>query len=243
MKKRLYVLLAILLCVTMLTFLATPTMANQGNPGNSGNGRGSGNTDSNRNIIGGNQGNFGNSGNGQGAGNTGVNQGNPGNSGNGQGSDNTGVIQGNLGNFSNGQGSGNTGSNQGNPNNAENRIAHPRTRGITMLYLYVIRNGATEKCEVILQWEGTDLYSAWKFTSCLVKSTNLLFPTTYGTIDGSTKITGAMATGTVLLGYVNIPTNVTHVSVNVFDVQGYCYSGDVGFTSPIAIGNNLVKIN
>lgn len=97
-----------------------------------------------------------------------------------------------------------------------------RTRGATVLAAYTIRSGNTEKCEIYLSWAGTDLYSSWKFSSCTIDNAGvLIFNEEYGTIKGATKNVTAAAAGTVKLGEVNIPTDVTQARIKISGLQGY----------------------
>lgn len=63
-------------------------------------------------------------------------------------------------------------------------LQHAITRGVSIVWVDVIRSGNTESCESILSWAGTDLYSLWKFTDCVVDDANYLYNTEYGTIHG-----------------------------------------------------------
>lgn len=92
----------------------------------------------------------------------------------------------------------------------------------SILTTSIIRDGNTEDCEIYLNWSGTDLYNAWKFTSCTVDNAGILiFHKEYGEIDGTTKYVTAASKGTVKLGEVKIPTDVTRARVNISGLQGY----------------------
>lgn len=104
---------------------------------------------------------------------------------------------------------------------ADGAIGNTSTRGDSILAIFIIRDGTTENCEVYLSWSGTDLYNAWKFTSCTIDNGNLLFNKVYGTISGTTKYVSGAAVGTVKLGDVNIPSDVTKARALISGLQGY----------------------
>lgn len=92
---------------------------------------------------------------------------------------------------------------------------------------FIGRNGSTIQCAVYLTWCGlNEIYSNWRFKSLKITSNNLIFKDTYGIFgNGSTYSTYTVSSvgyvGTVKIGSVNIPTDVTKVRGDVDNLQGY----------------------
>lgn len=100
----------------------------------------------------------------------------------------------------------------------------------------VYRSGNTQQCQVYLFWSGTDVFNALRFTSLTVKNTSDLFPITYGTFGAKTYSTVGSSTGSVLVGTVNIPTNVTQVRITANGLQMYrIYPSPAGWISGIPL--------
>lgn len=126
--------------------------------------------------------------------------------------------------------------------NAEGMITNSATAEDTVLAITIIRNGNTETCEVYLYWSGSDYYNAWKFTECEVCDAGILFwKDVYGTISGTTKYVTAAATGSVKLGEVSIPTDITEAKANISGLQGYCLS-TASWRSALIVGK-MADIN
>ncbi|MDR1615858.1 MAG: hypothetical protein LBR98_02450 [Syntrophomonadaceae bacterium] len=111
-------------------------------------------------------------------------------------------------------------------NELENESALQRaTRGATTISAAVIRNGSSSGCELYLNWTGDELYSGFRYKKITVKSTSILFPTTYGTFGNGSSYTTqnvtAAAIGSVKIGNVTIDNNVTSVKVSSSGLQGY----------------------
>lgn len=98
-------------------------------------------------------------------------------------------------------------------------------RGATVISAAVIRNGTSDDCELYLNWTGDELYSGFRFKEMKVKSTSLLFGTTYGTFGNGSSYTYryvvAAAIGSVKVGDVTIDSDVEKVKVTCKDMQGY----------------------
>lgn len=87
------------------------------------------------------------------------------------------------------------------------------------------------------------MFNALRFTSLTVKNTSDLSPITYGTIGAKTFSTVGSSTGSVLVGTVNIPTNVTQVRVTANGLQMYrIYPSPAGWISAIPL-TGTVTIN
>lgn len=98
-------------------------------------------------------------------------------------------------------------------------------KGATVISAAVIRNGTTDECELYLNWTGDELYSGFRFKKMEVKSTSILFGTTYGTFGNGSSYTYryvvAATIGSVKVGDVTIDSDVERVKVTCKDLQGY----------------------
>ena len=93
----------------------------------------------------------------------------------------------------------------------------------------VRKNGASdETCQVYVNWSGNGLISRIRYKQIKIKSTSILFAKTYGTFgDGdnyAVHFTAATTIGNVLIGEVEIPTDVDSVKLDSDDFQAYFLS-------------------
>ena len=88
------------------------------------------------------------------------------------------------------------------------------TRGATVIYASVIRDGTSEDCELYLLWEGDEMNNAYLLSSKVYK--------TFG--DGTnytTKNTTAASVGSVKIGDFKLDSDIEKVKVTSKGLQGY----------------------
>ena len=99
------------------------------------------------------------------------------------------------------------------------------TRGATVIYASVIRDGTSEDCELYLLWEGDEMYNAFRYKKIQVKSANLLSSKVYKTfgdgINYTTKNTTAASVGSVKIGDFKLDSDIEKVKVTSKGLQGY----------------------
>ena len=106
----------------------------------------------------------------------------------------------------------------------------PCVEGEALLTASVVRkNGASdETCQLYINWTGTALISRIRYKEVSVRSTSILFPTTYKTFGNGVSYTShsdvAKIAGSILIGEMEIPTDVEKVKVTADDFQGYYVS-------------------
>lgn len=110
----------------------------------------------------------------------------------------------------------------------------------------VVRVGDTTTCQVYLNWTGDMPIEGLRFKSLTVQSTSLLFKTTYGTFgDGSTYTylfpDAAMTSGSIYVGDVQIPTDVSQVYITCSDLQVFDMAS-ASWLAPMVI-SGTVTIN
>lgn len=99
------------------------------------------------------------------------------------------------------------------------------TRGATVIYASVIRDGTSEDCELYLLWEGDEMYNAFRYKKIQVKSANLLSSKVYKTFGNgtnyTTKNTTAASVGSVKIGDFKLNSDIEKVKVTSKGLQGY----------------------
>ena len=113
-----------------------------------------------------------------------------------------------------------------------NNVAEPQGI-IDTVYAYcmVRKNGASDAtCQLYVNWAGDVYISAIRFEELTVESTSILFHTIYGTFGSSTGYKAyyvpAATVGSVLIGELEIPTDVEQVRVGVDDMQAHLLTDD-----------------
>lgn len=115
---------------------------------------------------------------------------------------------------------------------AEGTIDDNSTRGVTVVRPGVVRDGNTQRCEVFLNWAGSDIFNEWRFSSCTVDNGSLLSPIVYGRFGWTALKVPASSVGTVRIGVGNIPVNETTARVKIDGLIGYRISpAPVGWLS------------
>lgn len=93
--------------------------------------------------------------------------------------------------------------------------------GYTYSDAYIVRSGNTVGCNVYLAWSGSIPTNEWYFNSMTLQSTSILFPTTYKTFGSRYLPCTGATSGSVFVGYAEIPTDVTKVNVSITNLQEY----------------------
>jgi len=92
---------------------------------------------------------------------------------------------------------------------------------VTGVKVTLVRSGNSTRCEVILSWGGGDMYSGFMVKSVSVTNGSFLFPAVYGSLGPTVRNVPAATAGTVSLGFIDVPTNVTSVTIIVKGLYGY----------------------
>jgi hypothetical protein len=106
-----------------------------------------------------------------------------------------------------------------------------QTSGATEVSIKLVRNGNSTTCQAYLEWSGTQVFQTWRFKKISITNTSILSPTVYGTFGNGTtyttyEVVGAPV-GSLFIGNVTVPTNVTQFRSSANSLQGYKWEGNI----------------
>lgn len=123
-------------------------------------------------------------------------------------------------------------------NNASNKNSKDNItpNDVGAMSYFVIRNGNTTDCQVYINWTASAPVDAWRLKQLTVDNGSLLWPTVYGTIGNGSTYTDffpniASTTGSLYLGDVLVPTDVSEVRITVSDLQVYTLTDNPSWNS------------
>lgn len=99
--------------------------------------------------------------------------------------------------------------------------SNSRAFDLTYVEAAIYRIGATDLCEIYLNWGGTDVYNAWQCRECIVSNGNIINSIIYGSIKNWFMNVTASRVGSVVIGLVTIPADVSEARIDFSSLMGY----------------------
>ncbi len=91
----------------------------------------------------------------------------------------------------------------------------------TIVWATLVRRNIFHDCELFINWSGNEVYESWKFSKCIVDNSEFINPIVYGKFLVWQKDVTASCIGSVRVGIVVIPDEVTQARVVFSDFKGY----------------------